>query len=440
MASLIILFIPLMALMFLSLHEFEYLLSPSFAFVVGFVLQVFFCFFYTKEWSINLGSTTVGAIILGCFTFFVTSWVLENSRVRFVISKKKWRSGYAQENEEILPFEIENWKLIIFIVMQLLTLAGYVLFMNSNMPGGNLAAKIYYYRSQTADFGRVIEIPQYLSFFRLTSSAIGYCLIYVLAYNLVNKFKQNSIIVLINLILSLLLEGILGARGGMFNFIVAFFGVYFLLGYKYDKIHISFKLLVRVIIAGIAIVSLLPILGIALGRPAIKGASYETAVYIGGPLINLDTFIKRYINWDGIHYSTFSSLFNDFSNLFSEKFLAEQTPSMPWNFINGNSIGNVYTAFSSYWYDLGWFGVFILPLLSSIIMHVFYKLTIGYKKKRIPMSAVLYSYFIPCILFSFFSNRFFNQLISLYFVKFVIAVIFVRLFIDRITISKPIKY
>ena len=49
MASLIILFIPLMILMFASLHEFKYLLSPSFAFIVGFVLQVFFCFFIRKS-------------------------------------------------------------------------------------------------------------------------------------------------------------------------------------------------------------------------------------------------------------------------------------------------------------------------------------------------------------------------------------------------------
>ena len=160
MASLIILFIPLMILMFASLHEFKYLLSPSFAFIVGFVLQVFFCFFYTEEWSINLSSKTVGIILLGCFTFFITSWMLENSRVRIVVGKKSLRSGYEQDDHEVLPFEIEKWKLTFFIILQLLTLVGYILFMNSNMIGGNLAAKMYYYRSQTADYGKVISIPR----------------------------------------------------------------------------------------------------------------------------------------------------------------------------------------------------------------------------------------------------------------------------------------
>lgn len=437
MASLIILFIPLMILMFASLHEFKYLLSPSFAFIVGFVLQVFFCFFYTEEWSINLSGTTVGIILLGCSVFFITSWMLENSRVKIVVGKKRWQQEYEQVDEEPQPFDVENWKLILFVVLQVLTLAGYILFMNSNMPGGNLATKIYYYRSQTADFGKVIQIPRYLSFFRLLSSAIGYCLVYVFAYNLLNKFRQNYLLILLNLVLSLLLESILGARGGMFNFIVAFFGAYFLLGYKYNKINISFKLLVRVLLIGIAVIGLLPILGNALGRPSIKGAAYDTAMYISGSMINLDTFIKGTGSGYGRHYSTIYGLLNDFSSFFTDEYIASQKLPIRWNVINGNTLGNVYTTFSNYWYDLGWVGVWLLPMISAIIMHCLYKsaMNAGCRKNQISISALLYSYFIPCILFSFFSNRFYNQLLSLYFVKLVIAIIFVNILIGRVKLG-----
>lgn len=435
MASLIILFIPLMILMFVSLHEFKYLLSPSFAFIVGFVLQVFFCFFYTEEWSINLSSTTVGIILLGCFTFFITSWMLENSRVRFVVGKKRWWQDNSADDEPE-PFDVENWKLILFVVLQVLTLAGYVLFMNSNMPGGNLATKIYYYRSQTADFGKVIQIPRYLSFFRLLSSAIGYCLIYVYAYNLVNKFRQNYVLILLNLVLSLLLEGILGARGGMFNFIVAFFGAYFLLGYKYNRINISFKLLARVLLIGIAIIGFLPIIGNALGRPSIKGAAYDTAMYFSGSLINLDTFIKTTTNIKYPHASVFYGLLTDLGGILFDEFITSQKLPTRWNYINGNSLGNVYTAFSSYWYDIGWFGVTFYSILSSLIMYFIAKIAkkSTYRKNQLSISTIVYSYFIPCILFSFFSNRFYAQLCSLFFLKLLIAIFAVKFFLEHVAL------
>lgn len=422
--------------MFASLHEFKYLLSPSFAFIVGFVLQVFFCFFYTEEWSINLSGTTVGIILLGCFTFFITSWMLEHSRVRFVVGKKRWQNEYEQYDQEVLPFEIEKWKLILFIVMQLLTLAGYILFMNSNMVGGNLAAKIYYYRSQTADFGKVIAIPRYLSFFRLISSAIGYCLVYVLAYNIVNKYREHNLLVFVNLVLSLLLEGILGARGGMFNFIIAFFGAYFLLGYKYDKINISFKLLVRIIIISIAIIGLLPIIGNALGRPSIKGAAYDTAMYFSGSLINLDTFVKNTTNIKYPHISVFSGLLNDLSGIISEDFIASQKLPARWNYVNGNSLGNVYTTLSNYWYDMGWFGVILYSVLPAVIMYFIAKIALrtAYKKNRLSVSTIIYSYFIPCILFSFFSNRFFAQLCSIFFLKLLIAIFVVKIFVENVSL------
>ena len=437
MASLIILFIPLLILAVLSLHEFHYLLSPTFAFIIGFVLQVFFCFFYTKEWSINLSGTTIGIIILGCTTFFLTSWLLQYSNIKIVFRRKKQNKNDFYYEEEILPFEIDKWKLILFIVMQALTLLGYIQFMNSNMVGGNLAAKIYFYRSQTADYGEVIAIPRYLSFFRLLSSAIGYSLLYVLAYNLVNKFKETNFLVFTNLILSLLLEGILGARGGMFNFIIAFVGIYFLLGYKYNRINISFKLLVRALAIGIAIISLLPILGNALGRPSIKGAAYDTAMYISGSMMNLDTFVKNTGSGYGSHYSTIYGLLNDFSNYLSENYIASQRLPVRWNYINGNSMGNVYTTFASFWYDMGWFGIFFLSLISAVIMYCIYRSVMSgqIKRNQIPLSAVLYSYLIPCILFSFFSNRFYSQLLSLYFVKLLIAIMFVKLLIENVRLS-----
>ena len=359
--------------------------------------------------------------------------MLENSRVRIVVGKKSLRSGYEQDDHEVLPFEIEKWKLTFFIILQLLTLVGYILFMNSNMIGGNLAAKIYYYRSQTADYGKVISIPRYLSFFRLVSSAIGYCLAYVLAYNMINKFNKNNLLVFINLVLSLFLEGILGARGGMFNFIVAFFGAYFLLGNKYNRINISFKLLVRILIIGIAIIALLPILGNALGRSSIKGAAYDTAMYFSGSLINLDTFVRTTTNIKFPHISVFYGLLTDLSGIISKEFITSQKIPTRWNYINGNSLGNVYTAFSSYWYDMGWFGVILYSMLSAIIMHSIAKTAQRktYRKNQLSISMILYSYFIPCILFSFFANRFYAQLFSLFFLKLIVAIFAVKIFIER---------
>ena len=206
-------------------------------------------------------------------------------------------------------------------------------------------------------------------------------------------------------------------------------------GYKYNKIHISFKLLVRILIIGIAIIGLLPILGNALGRPLIKGAAYDTAMYFSGSLINLDMFVKTTTNIKFPHISVFYGLLTDLNGIISKEFIASQKLPTRWNYINGNSLGNVYTTFSSYWYDIGWLGVILYSMLSAIIMHSIAKIAqrTNYKKNELSISTIMYSYFIPCIMFSLFANRFYAQLCSLFFLKFIVAIFAVKIFIERLS-------
>ena len=82
---------------------------------------------------------------------------------------------------------IARSKLILLFLLQVLTLIGYIIFMNNNMSGSSLALKIYNYRYRTADMGDIIEIPKLLSFFRLISSVVGYILSFVLVYNILHK-------------------------------------------------------------------------------------------------------------------------------------------------------------------------------------------------------------------------------------------------------------
>lgn len=444
MASLIILFIPLVVLMFFSLYEFKYIFSPAFSITIGFALQIFFCFFYVDEWNINLSVVTIGVVLLGCSCFVITSWILASARIKVVIGNKgRYTKNSRYSYDAPTPFVVETWKLVLFFVVQTLTLLGYVIFMNSHMQGANIAAKVYYYRSMTADYGKRIEIPLFLSFFRLLSSATGYCLLYIFAYNFANKFKVhriwNSILTLANLLLSLLIEGILGARGGMFNFIVAFFALYLFLSYKYGRLSVSFRLLFKYFMYGVAIILMLPVLGNALGRPMTNGALYDIAFYIGGPLVNLDTFIKTQNVSKIRHFSTMYNIFLDFQDYFGDEFVAAQKLPIRWNFINGNTTGNVYTAFANYWYDNSWVGVIFWSCMAAIIMHFICKklMLTSYDDNQVSISGVLFAYFLPCIMFSFFTNRFFVQIFSLYLIKFIIAVVVVAIFIERVSFVRP---
>ncbi len=428
MITLIVILICLLILFAISMRNAEFVFVPHIGFVAGFLLQVLFCFFYVSEWKIDLSITTALTIILGCTTFVTVSLFFKKIqfKARYIgiqdYSRENIYETYTSYEQQKTP--ISSLILIIFVVLQLVALVGYIYFMLNNMEGSGIAAKIYYYRQQTADYGEEIPIPRVLSFLRLLSGAIGYVCSFFLAKNYIEKIHGKSILLITNVFISFGVEGILGARGGMFNFLVAIITEFMLVRYQYTRKKPRFKSLVKLTIIGLAILFIFFLVGVIIGRPD-TGPISEMAIYIGAPLKNLDILISDNINNPNYHASTFYSLLSDINGLFSNIDLKYNSLPSRWNYIQGHSLGNVYTTFSNFWYDLRIFGVILYSALMALISQSLFKKAISTKHKQESKSAfaiVIYAYFFSSVMFSFFANRFYSQFFSLFTIKFFIAV------------------
>lgn len=420
MITVVFLVLTLSIILGLALYSSYYIVSPQILFTGGFLLQAFFCVFYVDQWAIDLNFKTLVTVAGGCVLFSVIECTFCNKKTHGI--KIKRRDKKIEAHRRIL---------LVFLVIQIIATIGYIKFMNDNMTGASIAEKIYAYRQATADYGKIIPIPKYLSLCRLFSSAAGYVISYIYICNMCvyKKLHQAcSGLMLTVVIMSCVLEGILGARGGILNFIIAIVIEYALVE---GKMHSNkLRLVKKMILCSVIVMALMPVFGKIMGRPIIENVFYEMAVYVGAPLKNLDIFLAENANLNKIHYSTFSSALADLTKILSLKLdLTSYIFPGHWNFINGYNLGNVYTTFANYWYDFGIVGFFFYTVVEAMIIGRLFSYAIDNRKligtKEHLMSTVLYAYFATTILFSFFGNRFYEQFFSLYTIKFIVMLMIV---------------
>ena len=423
----------MLLLMWIAFKTSEITVSPQVGLIAGFILQILFCLFYVNTWNISLHFKTIFTVVTGSALFLAVSMLCE-ALEKAELKKGQDVTHYANENY----IEVESYKLVLFAIIQIIALAGYISFLNTNMYGAGLAAKIYNYRSRTADFGEAIIVPRALSFLRLISSAAGYTLSLIFVFNYMNKNLRHRLLFAINIILSVLLEGILGARGGIMNFVISIFTEILIVRYISLNKTVTLKTLAKVLIAAAGIIIGLPIIGMLMGRPDL-GPWYEIAVYIGAPLKNLDTFLRNPVNYSSHHVSTFYRLLSDFSGFF-EPIINIELQRFPstWQFINGKTLGNVYTTYATFWYDLSGWGIPFYTILMALIFRVLYRNMMAVRvvgSTKGILSIVMYVYFYSTIVFAFFGNRFYSQFFSFYTLKFVIATVTVSFFITQMRFS-----
>ena len=86
--------------------------------------------------------------------------------------------------------------------------------------------------------------------------------------------------------------------------------------------------------------------------------------------------------------------------------------------VNGFGLGNVYTIYYSFISDLSYLGLFIFIPIMSLVSQIIYKSALKFNrfngnKPGASIFLVLYGYMISKIIFSFFSNRFYENILSM---------------------------
>lgn len=415
---------------------FEYILfnkeicSPPILFTVPFIIACIIAQINSSTWSFQLNANTFWVILTGILTFFLGAY-----------SMKRIKLYNCGKNMSVVDDrDVELWKFILLFLFQagcyiwkIKCLQDYGI---SNGLGNDLS-KTLVLVNDTAKFttDTNISYPKLLSIGWSVCTALGFVWACMLARILIlpKKERKYLILVIINFAVSVCGSLLSGGRGGAIQFIFAFLGVYLIL---YSRMHkwkrsVPLKYIVRVgvgiVLAGVGFFSVITL----IGRYEVHLIWDYLSNYIGAQIYNLDHFLNiDYRNSEIFGQETFQPLVQYISgNLGIEKW-SRYNLDLPSIYANGRSLGNVCTTFYAYIHDFGYIGVVILPFIAGMISQIVYRYAkYSNTTYTLNLGLLIYSNMIYILVFSYFSNKFYELFFTIDMIKKMFLIWIIKFFI-----------
>lgn len=383
----------------------EYI-APSFGFCASFLFCAIWAYAYEEKWSFDIQTNTFLTITLSVILFTFTTAIV-NLFQRNQIKKNKIIK------QELVPISINNFKLLIMIVVEIFALFLTVYYIMKITETANFTRAIYLFDNNSKYSPIKYELPRFIGWLRTASLAAGYWFSPVLATNILLKpNKKFPILELIIVLLAMLNYMSTGGRQGAVNIALSVCVCYVILLHKnrnqgYKKLERKF-IFFGIIAFIIFLWSFRYVAGL-LGRDNSFALWDYLAIYCGGPIKNLDTFLQEGVrNTEFSGAETFYKAYQVIWRLIGEN-LPNYSTYKIYRRINGYDLGNVYTAFKNYIFDFGLLGNYILVCIYAAISQILYVKAICYKPKNKPaLSLILYGLIFNSLILSFFAERFYE--------------------------------
>ena len=401
------------------------LLTPEFVFLCGFIPQFMLSLFYVERWDLTLSVDTFTVYIFGAISFFFFS----------VFIRSLLGSGKVYyETNKTKAILIGKWKLMVAVFVQLIA----ILVMGESLITvtgcGTLQDAINSYTINSK--GNGMELPQLPGKLNLLSYSSGFVWIYYIVHGIVYKYKTSYFLLFVNLMLSTVSHFMTGSRGGVVQMIMV--GV--ILSYLFwgEKNHWKNKLRFRYVfymtmICVLIVVSFKPLLDL-LGRvTSITNFTDYLAHYVSAEIKNLDIIIvdgkmafRDIFEWETLNRflsGTFGRLGFDVTRQYSD--------DSTYMYYNGIDMGNVYTIYSSFIKDLHYFGLIFFSALMAFISQLSLKFALRNNLNgTIELGKLIYAYILVKLFFSFFSNWFFDGIVSNGFLWTILFWWLIRIFVE----------
>ena len=390
------------------------IITPEFCFVLSFIPHLFYALFYVKRWDLDLDINTMLVYIFGGMVFFITSLVFsELLGTTKISSSNNWHDVRIRTNKLFL---------ILFLIFQLVSLyiTAYTVKQLTNRPNIVEAIDMFGFLSK----GSGLQMPSIPGKLNMICYASSYIWLYDILHSILYKYKTHFILLFANLLLSVIHHVMTGSRGGVVELIVA--GMVFLYFFRGDiknwkKVITSRNILIGVGI-GVITLFLFRFSLEMLGRTGVAGETISDYVarYLSASLKNIDTKIRSGIMgfWGIEQWKTTNSIMSFISKVFRLNIKRNIASADTYMSVNGFGLGNVYTIYYPMIYDLHYFGLFVFIPIMSFVLQFIYKSALKFNRynggnTRVSLSLILYGYAISKTLFSFFSNRFFDNILSM---------------------------
>ena len=392
-------------------------IAPSFIFTLSILFGVVWTIFYYNNWEMSSFHLNTFLVIGGgVFIFSLTSFCI------LLFFKKIKGEGYYKNSNEIIEIDVDLWKKILVIIFALFTViySGYCICKATGTTDLFRAMKIY--DSQKFKDGTLI-MPFFFSKFRIITNALGFWFMYVL----INNFKATKKIDFYSLsitVLGMLNSLITGSRSAAIGIIIFGITIYLLLLNKekgfYKSISKKSILILCLIIVGI--LATFKISLNLLGRSTNENFLDYMALYCGAEVKNLDIYLQEEHVSDNNYFGsqTFVSIIEYAGSKLNWKD-SQYALDLPYRKVNGYNLGNVYTVFYPFIYDFGYIGLIILVVVMSAISQLIYEKCKRACISNVPLlSIMIYAYIFRCLVFAFFSNKFYENIASKGFIDLVL--------------------
>jgi oligosaccharide repeat unit polymerase len=179
----------------------------------------------------------------------------------------------------------------------------------------------------------------------------------------------------------------------------------------------------------------------ALGRENTMSPLYYISVYLGAPLKNLDIAISQGITRSSVpgEYS-FNFLFISLNKKLGVN--SSLISSLPYQSVNNNPIGNVYTIYFALLTDFGLIGcLFAMMLLGIAVQLIHEKSMLTMTHKSLSFLTIIYGYVMFQLMTSFFAHFIMQNIVSLGFLKSICAILVLYVVGSRVqmkSIPEPI--
>ena len=382
--------------------------APAVLFSTSFVLAIGLACIFSNYLGLELHSNTFYVISTGVVVFLISSSIA-HVILRIVLGKTKTKK------REVCYININNNLEIAFIFVEIITLvlSCYALLRIMGSDWGSLLTSIHIYRENTMHKGIEMEsFPSYVKLLRVLVSSSGYWFTYVIMqnYSLNKKVKIREIIIVF---LSMLSSIVTGGRGVAIYYILSGLVLFFYTNKNYRQKRKERIQVWKLVLIGVIFFALFVISGNLIGRN-IKGSYARYFVlYCGAEIKNLDTFLQGAFP-TSTHFAqeTFITFYRSYGSILGLP-LDEYVLYHPFRYVGTVYLGNVSTIFQAFISDFGYVGVISMTAIMAFISQFFYECANREKPgKRPNMIILIYCFVAAMLFFSFFSNKFYEELLS----------------------------
>lgn len=384
-----------------------YYVAPATLFCLGFFACFSVALVYQEQWGFELHDITLFVVMGGLFSFTLAAIAAD-----LFFQKASEKALPRREKPFFLP--VYRISLAVFLVINILAIVTAAVSLMQMYPGQGLLGSMGAYNNALKfESGESKSFPRYVLTLRNITLFFGYVACYLLAQQIVCKRKKGRVLLVAIVGTTLIASMQSGARSGAVGYIVVFFACYELIMlHRYGRRHVSIKQILTVVAVCLILVAVFQASLTLLGRQGgnLSFLDYLT-IYCGAQLPNLDEFLIEGVKRQGLPWGamTFVTSYGDIGNWFGVSGL-DYSLDLPFRSRMGQSMGNVYTAFYSYYYDFGFMGVAILSFLAGFASQVLFRLTIR-ASGRLTSSvlSIFYAILSYNLVLSFFTNRLYES-------------------------------